>query len=89
MLRLLEEIGFDYDGLPEKYRRGVYLKRVTRERTLTEEERMRIPGDKRPPENQTFYRSVVESHDIPLLMDLTYPERVAALFPELVAPPEE
>lgn len=60
---------------------GRYFQRVTEERTLLEEERMRIPEKHRPSPDETFTRSSVKPLDIAYFGDVGDMEaRVAAIF---------
>lgn len=59
-LDLLHAAGIHWNDYPAFFKRGVYLRRITRARTLTIEERERIPEAHRPAADATFPRSAVE-----------------------------
>lgn len=63
--RLWSEKGINWNDYPAFFKRGTYVQRKTFERTLTEEERMRIPEKHRPDVGQTFKRSSVVELDMP------------------------
>lgn len=63
---LLSE-GIDWNQYPTHFKRGIYFQRVTESRTLTEEERARIPESHRPAATETFQRSNVRVIDVPPL----------------------
>lgn len=48
MLAMLVEKGIDFDAIPERYRRGVFVRRKSVERELTSDELARIPEAYRP-----------------------------------------
>lgn len=66
-----------WGALPARQRRGTYLKMVTEERVLTEEERARIPEDVRPDEGTTFKRSTIKEF---FFEDWACPPRIEALW---------
>lgn len=69
-LDLLTAAGIRWNDYPGFFKRGSYFRRVTRPRTLSEEERLRIPEAHRPPAGEVFLRSTVESLEIgPLLRE--------------------
>lgn len=64
MIEMMAERGLDYRSMPVFFRRGTWVRRVTEERALTNEERERIPEAHRPPADQLFERSSVKSFNI-------------------------
>lgn len=62
---MLFEKGVNFNDYPPFFKRGTFVRRVTRERTMTEEERTRIPEAYRPAVDQTFMRSSIERLDMP------------------------
>jgi tRNA(His) 5'-end guanylyltransferase len=48
MLRMLDEIGVDFEAIPERFKRGTFVRRVAEKRELTEDELARIPVAHRP-----------------------------------------
>lgn len=77
-LHMLKKKGRDWNDEPAFFKRGTYVRRVTVERALTEEERARIPEKHRPAPDQLFTRSTVESLDMPPIRQLG--NAVAVLF---------
>ena len=77
-LDILHSAGIKWNDYPAFFKRGIYFRRVTRERTLTKEERERIPERFRPPIGEVFLRSSVEALEIgPIRRE---PEAMAILF---------
>lgn len=64
-LNMLHERGINWQDYPAFFKRGVYFRRETFQRTLTDEERDRIPESHRPSADATFDRSQVVSIDMP------------------------
>jgi len=64
-MEMLAEEGVVFADYPQFFKHGTFLRRVTAERTLTTEERSRIPENKQPPEGHTFMRSSVQTIDMP------------------------
>ena len=64
----MAEGGVDFFALPERFRQGVFVRRVTREVVISDEQRLRIPEAKRPPEGTMVIRSAVVPVDMPLLV---------------------
>lgn len=62
---MLAEKGIQWNDYPVYFKRGTYLQRQTSERTLSEEERLRIPEAHRPSPEQTFLRSAVNTLSMP------------------------
>lgn len=60
-LDILHVAGIRWNDYPAHFKRGVYFRRVTHERTLTEYERQRIPEAHRPEPGQAFLRTSVEA----------------------------
>lgn len=67
---MLQEKGMDWNDLPMTLKEGTWLKRITRERTLTAEERAAIPEKYRPPEDMKVMRSSVEELDMPSFLSI-------------------
>lgn len=55
----------NWNDFPAFFKRGSYLQRRTAARTLTDEERARIPEAHRPPPGATFQRTQVVELDLP------------------------
>lgn len=73
---MASDAGFNWESVHAGYLRGTYLTKETVERTLTQEELLRIPEKNRPDPSQTFTRGVqVERH----FDDWDYVKRKAAL----------
>ena len=64
--RLFQEVGINYNDHPSRFKQGTFVRKITTERSLTEEERIRIPVDKRPEPGMTFVRSSVEEIEVPV-----------------------
>ena len=81
---MLHERGVNWNDYPVHFRRGVYLKRLSFFKLLTEEERSAIPEKHRPPKDQKVQRTHVSVLDLyPIRReDVEAPERV--LFGEAV-----
>lgn len=62
-LEMLEAEGFHWNLLDSRLKRGSFFKKVTELKTLTEEEREKIPVQHRPDENQKFERSTIKRMD--------------------------
>lgn len=75
-LLMIQEKGIDYDAYPASFRRGTFVRRVTREVTLTPETLSKIPLLKRP--NGPVLRSSVEEIKLPTFRDVT--NRVDVIF---------
>lgn len=58
-LEMMRAKGVDWSAYPAFFQRGTYLQRRASERTLTDEERARIPEAHRPPPEATFTRQAV------------------------------
>lgn len=87
LMDLLMAKGINWNDYLPHFKRGVYLQRVVFERSLTEEERSRIPETHRPPVDQKFKRSRVEILDLPPLRQMS--NAVDRLLPVPVeAPPQ-
>jgi tRNA(His) 5'-end guanylyltransferase len=63
--RMFQEAGINFNDYPAFFKRGTFVRKVTRERTLTETEMSHIPEAKRPAPGATFLRSTVEEIDVP------------------------
>ena len=62
---MLWQKGVNWNDFPSFFKRGSYLQRRSFERTLTDEERARIPEAHRPPLGATFQRTQVVELDLP------------------------
>lgn len=62
---MLWQKGVNWNDYPSFFKRGTYLQRRTVERTLTDEERARIPERHRPAADATFQRTQVVELDLP------------------------
>src|SRR5690606_20869452 len=62
---MLWQRGINWNDYPPFFKRGVYLKRITTRRTLTDEELRRIPEAHRPDPGELFDRSSVVELDLP------------------------
>jgi tRNA(His) guanylyltransferase len=62
---MLWQKGVNWDNFPNFFKRGSYFQRRACLRTLSDEERMRIPEAHRPPVDETFQRSQVVELDLP------------------------
>lgn len=76
MQEMLFAKGINFNDYPAFFKRGTFLRRVTRERTMTEAERMVIPEKHRPPADATFERSSVERVAMPRFSKVTNREAV-------------
>ncbi len=72
---LLENEGVDWNDLPNRYKYGTYIKPVTVESHLTEEELSHIPEAKRPI-NLLVKRTKIQEIDIGYFGDLTLEQRM-------------
>lgn len=77
---LLHAKGINWNDYPTFFKRGTYVRRVTKERSLTDLELMYIPEKFRPDANSIFLRSSVEEIDMPVLESLSVSERIEKLF---------
>lgn len=62
---MLWQKGVNWNDFPSFFKRGSYLQRRSFERTLTDEERARIPEAHRPPLGTTFQRAQVVELELP------------------------
>lgn len=62
---MLWQKGINWNDFPSFFKRGTYLARRTFARTLSDDERARIPEAHRPPEDATFQRTHVVELDLP------------------------
>jgi tRNA(His) guanylyltransferase len=62
---MLFQKGVNWDKYPAFFKRGTYLQRRTFAKTLTDEERVRIPEAHRPPPDATFQRTSVVELELP------------------------
>lgn len=76
MLEMLVAKGVNYHALPEFFRCGTFVRRVTAERTLTTEELARIPEKHRP--TGPVLRSEIRTFTVPDLLAVT--NREALIF---------
>lgn len=65
MKQMLAAKGIDFDDYPRGFRLGTFLRRVTIERPLSEEERERIPEKHRPASGTLFKRSHIATLEMP------------------------
>ena len=65
MQEMLFAKGVNFNDYPAFFKRGTFLRRVTRERALFAAELAAIPEAHRPPVGQTFMRSSVERVGMP------------------------
>lgn len=70
--------GWNFNDYPAFFKRGTFVRRVTKERTLTVEELEKIPEGHRPSPGQTFLRSSVEAIEMPKFSTVT--NRVEVIF---------
>lgn len=66
----------DWDGLPNKYKYGTYVKPVTVETYLTQAELMKIPEHKRPDAKVLVKRTKIQELDIGFFGDYTLEQRM-------------
>lgn len=64
---LLYAKGINFNDYPSMFKRGAYVRRVSVDRVLTTEERVRIPEDRRPPIDQLVTRSKIVVVEMPIL----------------------
>lgn len=62
---MLWQKGVNWNDYPAFFKRGSYLQRKTVEKSLTDEERARIPEAHRPPPDATFKRTQVVELELP------------------------
>jgi tRNA(His) 5'-end guanylyltransferase len=62
---MLWQKGVNWNDFPAFFKRGTYLQRRTFDRSLTDEERARIPEPHRPPIGATFQRTQVVELELP------------------------
>lgn len=82
MMEMLFQKGINWNDYPVHFKRGVYFKRVSRMRTLTEEERARIPEKHRPAPDFAVWRTSVEQLDIPPIRQAENPAGTIFYKPE-------
>lgn len=75
-IEMLFEKGVQWSALPSFLKRGAYVRRVTKERTLTEKERLNIPAKFRRPPEMTFTRTAPMEIAMPRLRHIENLERV-------------
>ena len=75
---MLWQKGVNFDTYPYFFKRGTWVRRFVEDRTLTSEERDRIPEKHRPAHDTLVTRSVVREFDLPPLSKIT--NRVEVLF---------
>lgn len=76
MQEMLFAKGINFNDYPAFFKRGTFLRRVTRERELTGAEIAAIPEAHRPAPGQTFARSSVERLEMPRFGSVTNREAV-------------
>lgn len=75
---LFQRQGINFNDYPEAFKRGTFVRRVTVEKSLTEEELARIPEAKRPPADTKFIRSSVVPVEMPIFSRVV--NRVGVIF---------
>jgi tRNA(His) 5'-end guanylyltransferase len=78
MMDMLHAKGINWNDYPAHFKRGIYLKRIVEDRTLTEAERDAIPEAHRPPADRVFKRGSVKVLDIEPIRQL--PDAKITLF---------
>ena len=78
MRAMLSAKGIDFEGYPDSFKRGTWLRRVTFDRTLTADELERIPAQHRPPPDAPVTRSDVREIAMPEFHTVT--NRVEVVF---------
>jgi tRNA(His) 5'-end guanylyltransferase len=73
-----DETGISFDHFPSSLTRGTFMKRVLHDHIMTEDIRMKIPENKRPPRGTIITRSEVTVIDVPPFN--TVANRVGFLF---------
>jgi len=63
--RMFQEAGVNFNDYPDFFKRGNFVRRITTERTLDEQELAKIPEANRPASGTTFTRSRVEPLKVP------------------------
>ncbi len=85
MMELLFQKGINWNNYPTHFKRGIYFRRTSQMRPLTEAERSRIPEEHRPPVDHLVMRTSVEQFELPPIRQLPAP--VATFFPKPVEEP--
>lgn len=80
---MLWQKGVNWNDFPSFFKRGTYLQRRSFERTLSDEERARIPEQHRPPIGATFERTQVVELELPPVRKI---ENLAAVLFERAVP---
>jgi tRNA(His) 5'-end guanylyltransferase len=65
MQEMLFQKGINFNDYPAFFKRGSFFRKVVTEKSLTDEELLRIPKENRPETGKTFSRFVVERIDMP------------------------
>jgi tRNA(His) 5'-end guanylyltransferase len=65
MQEMLFQKGINFNDYPAFFKRGSFFRKVVTEKSLTDEELLRIPKENRPETGETFSRFVVERIDMP------------------------
>jgi len=76
--RLFQEKGINFNDYPEFFKRGTFVRKVTTQRSLTEEELSRIPENKRPAPGTLFTRNKVQAISMPIFSKVT--NRIGVIF---------
>jgi tRNA(His) 5'-end guanylyltransferase len=70
MITMLAEKGVTFDDYPKAFRQGTWVRRVTEQRTLTDDELAKIPAKHRPNASELVTRSEVKILDVPPFRDI-------------------
>lgn len=84
---MLWQKGVNWNDFPAFFKRGSYLQRKAAQRTLTDEERARIPEKHRPPPDATFERTQVVELELPPARKITNLRAVLFERAEIAAEP--
>jgi tRNA(His) 5'-end guanylyltransferase len=84
MLRMLTDVDVDFEALPQAFKRGTFLQRVSFERAFTAEELAAIPTAHRPAPDALITRSEVRPLAIERFGDVA--DREAVVFDGALAP---
>jgi tRNA(His) 5'-end guanylyltransferase len=77
--RMFQEKGINFgEDMPEWFKNGTFVKRVTVQKSLTKEELEKIPETVRPPADTKFIRTVVTPIDMPIFSKVI--NRVGVIF---------
>lgn len=76
MQEMLFAKGINFNDYPAAFKRGTFVRRITRERPFTSEELARIPDAHRPPTGQMVARSEIVELEMPKFSTVTNREAV-------------